>query len=390
MKVISQIPEFFSIWLNNYNNKKIITLTPEKKNGKSVLISYLTAPFLTKNQIFNHTHTNFIECRTIVDYFLKKGFIIDVINWDNNEFVPYRKYDVIVDIHSNIDRLSNHFQQDSIKILYATGSHWLTQNIAEYQRIYDLQLRSGISLIPRRQTPPCQSAEKADYIIVLGKKSAYNSFLYSRKPIYSINLFSLFTREWDDNKNYDHARNNYLWLGTSGLVHKGLDVILESFIKIPNKHLYICGDISSEPDFQKFYYNELYKTPNIHTVGWIDIYSIQFTEIIQKCIGLIYPSCSEGQSGSVITCMNGGLIPIISEYCGIEVQDNGFIIEDISADEIIRVISRINSISSEELKKMARKAWESVNNEHTLEKYKESINSIFDSILDNNYSINKT
>ncbi len=42
----------------------------------------------------------------------------------------------------------------------------------------------------------------------------------------------------------------------------------------------------------------------------------------------IFPSCSEGQSGSVLTTMSLGLIPIVTKEVGIDVFDKGFLIND--------------------------------------------------------------
>ena len=116
-------------------------------------------------------------------------------NWNNSTFVPKRKYSAIFDIHSNIDRLSERIPEGTKKILYATGAHWLLQNHAEYQRLTELMERRGASLIPRRQTFPCQSVEKADHIIILGNQFAYQSFQYAKKPLHTIDLFSIFSME---------------------------------------------------------------------------------------------------------------------------------------------------------------------------------------------------
>ncbi len=47
------------------------------------------------------------------------------------------------------------------------------------------------------------------------------------------------------------------------------------------------------------FHRELYETPNIEAIGWVDVGSERFREIANGCAALIYPSCSEGQAGSV-------------------------------------------------------------------------------------------
>lgn len=371
-------------WFTQHKRNRVVTLFPDVHNGKYVLISYLTDPYFLKTDISRHTHSNLIECKTVVNFFLNKGYIVDVINWDNNIFIPSRKYAVIFDIHNNIDRLSNYLPKDTIKVLYATGAHWLFQNLAEYQRLDDLKKRRGLSLIPRRQTPPCQSAEKSDHLIILGKRTAYNSFLYTKKSLHSINLFSILTVQLEEEKDFHKSRNNFLWIGNAGLVHKGLDLVLEAFSKLPTHHLYICGNISDEKDFEDAYYQELYNTPNIHTVGWMDIHSSQFQELLKNCIALVYPSCSEGQSGSVITCMHGGLIPIISEYCGISIQNNGVILEVISIENIRESVRMVSSMDVKELETKTKESRNYILREHTLEKYQKDMNMVLDLIINRN------
>jgi hypothetical protein len=56
---------------------------------------------------------------------------------------------------------------------------------------------------------------------------------------------------------------------------------------MPEYHLTICGPIDKEPDFQKVYHDELYNTPSIHTVGWVDISSPQFLDIANGWVGLV-------------------------------------------------------------------------------------------------------
>ena len=56
------------------------------------------------------------------------------------------------------------------------------------------------------------------------------------------------------NKNFDDARNNFLFFNGPGNVHKGLDLMLEVFTRV-DQHLYIRQNI--EPAFLKAYKKEL-------------------------------------------------------------------------------------------------------------------------------------
>jgi glycosyltransferase involved in cell wall biosynthesis len=177
-------------------------------------------------------------------------------------------------------------------------------------------------------------------------------------------------------QDFEACRNRFLWLGSRGLVRKGLDLVLDAFAEMPEYRLTVCGPIEGEKDFQNAYYKELYQTSNIHTVGWVDTGSQEFIEVTNNCIGLIYPSCAEGQCGGVVTCLHTGLIPIISYESGVDVHDFGLILKNCSIEEIKDSIRKVSSLSAQELKLMARKAWEFARANHTRARFAEEYRKV--------------
>ncbi|MBV8884153.1 MAG: glycosyltransferase, partial [Chroococcidiopsidaceae cyanobacterium CP_BM_RX_35] len=183
-------------------------------------------------------------------------------------------------------------------------------------------------------------------------------------------------------KDFESVRKHFLWLGSGALVLKGLDLVLDAFSEMPDYHLTICGPISNNKEFNQAFYKELYETPNIHTYGWIDVSSSDFIEVANSCLGLVYPSGCEGQSGGVITCLHAGLIPILSYETGVDTYDFGAILKNSSIEEIKATVKRISNLPSEELKAMARKAWEYARGNHTRENfakvYQETVQQIIE------------
>jgi hypothetical protein len=109
---------------------------------------------------------------------------------------------------------------------------------------------------------------------------------------------------------------HFMFLASGGQVHKGLDLLLELFPRHPELHLYVCSSFKGERDFCELYRTELFNTPNIHPVGFLDITSNRFREVAGSCSWMLLPSCAEGMSGSVTTAMSAGLIPVVSMACG--------------------------------------------------------------------------
>jgi glycosyltransferase involved in cell wall biosynthesis len=137
------------------------------------------------------------------------------------------------------------------------------------------------------------------------------------------------------------AVRNYLCFGGDSPIVRGLDLLLEIFPKHPDLHLHVCGGFRTDPDFCATYREALDETPNVHAVGYVPIDDPRFYDLIRRCAWMIYPTASEGQSGSVVQCMHAGIIPIVTREAGLDVQDFGFVLADDSLAEIERTIRRL-------------------------------------------------
>jgi glycosyltransferase involved in cell wall biosynthesis len=322
--------------------------------------------------------------------FLDIGYCVDVIQYNNDIFLPQKEYAFFLETRSNLQRCAPFLNKDCVKIFHADTAHILFHNAAEANRLLALQQRRGITLSPRRFEPPNQALEHADCATVLGNEFTMSTLKYAKKPLYRVPISTQVVYSWSEEKDFDACRKNFLWFGSGGLVHKGLDLVLEAFAQMPDCHLTICGPISKEEDFVKAFYKELYQTANIHTVGWIDINSQKFRNILNNCVGIVYPSCSEGGGGSVINCMHAGLIPIVSYEASVDVEkDYGVILKDSSIQGIKQEAQKISTLPKEELKQMARRAWEVARENHTKEKFAENYRNTIEKIMKNHSQKNE-
>jgi len=359
----------------------IVTLTPDTKSDKNVLLSYITHPFRVAQQSLDfNSHTNVWECQQIAKTWVKHGYNVDIIDWYNKSFLPKKEYSIFIDIHSNMERLAPILGENCKKILHITGAHWQFQNRAEMERLSDLNSRREIKLKPRRQVPPSLGIEYADCATILGNEFTQGTFAYSGKPLYPIPLSTTVQFPYYE-KNFDEIKKNFLWFGSSGMVHKGLDIVLEAFSELPDYHLTVCGPVNRETDFSKAYFKELYRSRNIRTLGFIDVRSEQFLDVIMNTNALIYPSCSEGGGGSVITCLHAGLIPIVSYESSVDVDDFGIILQKSSVNEVIELIKTLSQKPNKELRRMSKSAWLYAQTHHTREKFAECYNTFVNNIL---------
>src|SRR3989304_3161156 len=225
-----------------------------------------------------------------------------------------------------------------------------------------------------------------DAMILLGNeevsetyKRFFNKDIFLIPPSY-YNLYDY--KEIIEVKNFTKAKRNFLWFGSSGLIHKGLDLILEVFKNLPNLQLHVCGPIDDEPGFKTAYHNELYDTSNIHTHGFVKIDSPLFERLLKECAFVVYPSCSEGGGVSILNAIgNGGLIPILSKEASIDIDDFGISIENISSEAVQNAIEKALMLPVEEIKTRSSKAGEKINTINSIDNYRNLLKTSLNRIL---------
>jgi glycosyltransferase involved in cell wall biosynthesis len=351
----------------------VVHLTPAGKPSRgNVLISYTTLPFVGRKSVLGG-HTNQWECQKIAQTFLDLGYHVDVIDTLNKKFLPRKTYRYFLDVHYNMERLAPLLPSSCIKILHTTTSYWEFQNKAEEKRLDDIKQRRGVTLLPRRLLPSSRAYEVADVVAMLGNDVTEASYPRLGKRIVRIPVSSTHFFNTPVAKDFGEARTHFMWLGGVGMVHKGLDLVLEAFASTPELSLSICGKVENEKDFVEAYRKELYETPNIKVYGLVDPGSELFEKLRQTSIALIYPSCSEGQAGSVIVSMHAGLIPIVSKESGVTVAPFGLTLGQSTVKEIIRALREVALMEPAELKRRALDAWTYANAHHTRKTFSDAL-----------------
>jgi len=340
---------------------------------ENVLISYITYPF---KKGINLRHTNYAEALEIAKVFNELGYSVDIVDYRYEGNLNYDKYSVIFGFGEPLIKSFYNRNHKILTIYYGTGMHVAHQNYATLKRIEDVYKKTGKWLLESgRIVDKTWSVQTSlvDNIITLGNDEVVNSYQkYFSKKIYNIpvSYYKLFDQEEIlRNKNFGDAKNHFLWFGSSGLIHKGLDLLLEVFKEMPDLYLHVCGSIDNEPKFKAVYYEELYNTKNIHTYGFLDISSMTFKDIIERCAFTILPSCSEGGGGSVINVMVYGLIPIVPTTASVRIKDFGIKIKELSHESIKESVIKAANLSEDEIKKRSMRCADDTINNHSIEKF---------------------
>lgn len=313
----------------------------ENVNGtnfsQNCLLIYIIDPF--KKIGSNYRHQNYWQAKELSKTLKEFNYNVDVINIGDDKNYFKKKYSLVVNLHPGINKKYKKYLTSNHKeIFYCTGSNPEYLNKAERSRLSDLYKRKGVALKPRRQVKLLDKKDCENLAGMIFMGNEYNLKTYNALPIKQKYLISNTGYPFLQNNDFSaKSSKNFLFLSGSGQIHKGLDLLLEVFLKIPQINLYVCSNFAAEKDFEILYKKELYNTPNIFPIGLIDITSEKFKNISKKCAFIVAPSCSEGQSGSVLTGMSAGLIPIVSKDCGFN-DTEAFILENCKIETIEKTL----------------------------------------------------
>lgn len=346
------------------NDVEIRTIEPPEgtyRRGR-VLFSYLPdAVFLGPKHLIMEGHSNYWESREIAHIFARHGFSVDAVAWNNLTFYPRREdYTVLFDIAINLQRWTPLFPESVKKLMHITGSYWYYSFQAEMARIDALRERRSVLYAPKRIVlyPELHelSISQADACTLIGNQHTLGTFpakYHSKIRTVTVSATPVLRPKRADN--YVPLERGFLWFFGSGAVHKGLDLVLEVFARNPHLTLHVVGSVFSEPDFVRIYRKELLETNNIHYHGFLPARSSAFADILDQCFCFVAPSCSEGISPAVATCLQAGLLPIISQDVGVTLPDDcGVTLERCDVDTLEEAVLSCFATSSEALERQIR------------------------------------
>lgn len=349
----------------------------------NVLISYDNRGLQEKmrGETVSTSHPQYFKTVVMAQTFLDLGYQVDVIHCENQKFVPWKPYDVVVDTRFTLQRLHKHFPPECIRILHCDTAHIVFQNAAEMNRLLSLQKRKGVSLPANRLETPHLGVEHADYLTTCGNDFTMKTYAYAVKPIFRLPIPAQKLWPWPYDKDFDLCRRRFLWFGSRGMIHKGLDLVLEAFVEMPEFQLAIVGPVQDEPEFLHLYRKELLHTTNITLVGWLDNTGQEFKNLLDQSVAHVFPSCSEAGAAAVLESMAGGVIPLVTYEASVDVEDFGKMLKGASVEQIKEGVRAIASMSTEELKQRAKSAWEYAHTNNTPENFAKVYRATVEMIL---------
>ena len=330
----------------NVNNSHVI-------KSKRCLFVYITEPFCTNKLSDRHQNQwQAIEMARIIG---SRGFIVDVADFQSKHIRFKNKYDLVIGLIPRGQNAYIKYMNPGCKqIAYLTSMNLEVTSANEVKRIEECYSRRGVKLEPRRNGGVIEKRiEQFNSVWYIGNEYNYHSYdCFKMPPVHYIKNTG-YVFPWATTS-IDRDSHSFMYFGSAGQVHKGLDLLLELFAEeLKDCILYVCGSFVSEKDFAIEYHQELYNTPNIIPIGFISIESKQYEILSKKCAYSILPSCAEGCAGSVLTNMSAGIIPIVSRECGFE-EDEVIPVPDCKKDTIKQYILEYSNKDSIWIKNMSQ------------------------------------
>lgn len=365
-------------------------------NQKRLLFCYLDLRrYLPKDT----KHANFQQAAQMLKCFIDMGYCVDVCYLDDYKTTQYIinncrdnrcGYDVIVghgDLYKEACKLE--CNKNALKILFVTENFPLVVEKKYEERVEYLKQRH-----PKLDIS-CSPARRGYFdveIFTISDCAVIMNSLYNIEPMkayicktYQINSNIIFNQQFTFDKNprleaIKKSKKNFLWFGSLGLVHKGVDILLDTFHDMPDLSIDFYGLASNEISI----FNKL-KSSNTKDCGRINVQTQDFIDnVVYKHCFMIMPSCSEGMNTSVATCMAHGIIPIVTKETGFEHCEYIIELKDYKIETLKECINNLLAKSDEEILRMSEGAYNYAQENFCLENFDKSFRKIMNEIVTDN------
>jgi hypothetical protein len=281
------------------------------------------------------SHSGFTESVTMLEALLDAGYTVDYADMYRIPEINWKKYELVIDAAGTIEKAP--VVSGQRRIYYSTSCHWKVFNSNSYRHIESFYNRHQIIVCPDRELKPNYADDAADIISCFGGQYQAASFLTNQHKVRNLSISTTAPPAESFRKRIASQRQ-FLWFGGYGPMHKGLDIVVEAFIRRPDLQLHIAGDIASNAKFYAWFQSVTANVKNIRFHGWITPDDSRFTGLVEACDGIVFTSSSEGGAGSVIQCMQYGLIPLVNKQTALDLPDATF---QIAGDDPLEQISAL-------------------------------------------------
>jgi hypothetical protein len=289
--------------------------------GRRALLAYLSLGlFWEDDDPRFQGHQNYRQSCALARLLAARGYGVDVVQYNDPRFVPSVPYDLIIAHPGTVSRRIQAAPKTGVRLCLRTGRHAAYVNQAAQDRYAQLQQRRNITCPAPVVDEPDTVYDGYDAVACFdGNGTTADTFRRLAIPVYA------FRNHVNPNvqlmeKDMDRAGSGFVYMAAQFHILKGLDWLLEWFAAHPDARLYVCGRLTDE--LTTLFREEL-SAPNIWAMGHIHPASETFREVAQQAAWYISPSATDGFQGTALDAMAAGLIPMLSDACGVDTGSCG-------------------------------------------------------------------
>lgn len=379
--VLSQRLAFKLLYKDQFN----VNLDLCSQKQKRVLISYIT---LTGFDFSNVQHASFFHLNQILHYFIQHNYCVDLCRMDDlgaYERLKSNQYDILFGFGPVYKKFCKSHNIPHRVCFIMENNPVVVEKLYQQRVSYFKERHPGIdpkTSCSRMGYFDTETFKLSTCAILMNSEYNATSFHAFFSNLFLINSNAIYNKEYVFDSNIirgkiQDSRNRVLWFGSKGLIHKGLDILIDAIAQFPKLMLDCYGvDVDDKRLFNKLKYK------NTIDCGKVNVLSDEFiNEVVYRHNFCVLPSCSEGMSTAVATCMAHGIIPIITKECGY--NDSPYIIQidDYRIDTIKSAINSVLSMTNEEILEMRHNCYLYARNEFSLECFNNRFTEIMNQIL---------
>lgn len=329
----------------------------ERSKTKHALISLSPETWITaiqeypKIKSFNTTGLTFEMVKALNE----NGYLVDIIDF-NKEYTPLKKYDLFIGHGGRCKSIIDNISVETKIIQYVSGLFWKGFNKESEERYSAFKERKNVreKLTFRRSLVGLVDGEeyltkKADILFTINCPRMIDSFGEYKEKFYFTG-YGAYLEELlyvpQNEKNFEKGKNNFVYVGgTSGNIQKGLDLLLETFIRLPEQNLYIYCKV--EKDILRYYQKEL-EAKNIHYIyHWrFKPFHNKLKKIMSRINFTIHAPINTGLGTAFMGSMGLGLIPV--GYIDlIAPKDSCILTDSWQIDDLVKCVKEASSKSPE-------------------------------------------
>lgn len=333
----------------------VMTIPAKGRMRGEAVVLHKTAPLRFRSLRRFDRHSNYQELLNIVSSLAELGFRVTVVDREcPTGDLPRKKFDVVMGLAAGNSglRLPELYERSpsSLKIGYCAGPEpgWSNNAI---QKRYEHAFSSRGMKVPNQKLrlvdPTLRDVAIAlsDLLLVHGNQhtsSTYHSAFPDKFCVQVPGIALSCAPRFDTRKRNEIS---FLSVGGNGAIVKGIDLVVDLSVEFEDLRFGYCGPLES--DFLSLFGTRFAAGPKWFHYGFVHARSLMFSRIAQEYSFGILPSCSEGMATSVLTMMAHGLIPVVTDECGIDVEGFGFKVR--VNESLGSTIKDLREISSDEL-----------------------------------------